>query len=69
MCELHGKKMHKALVRSVYGKNYVAPNTAAYPNAKKKLNQGCVVYERKYKYAIVWACSSCTKLKRKDKHD
>ncbi|WP_291276118.1 hypothetical protein [Flavobacterium sp.] len=61
--------MHKSFVKSVYGKTYVAPNTAVYPHAKKKLNQGCVIYERKYKYAVVWSCSTCTKLKRKDKKD
>ncbi|MGN6645125.1 MAG: hypothetical protein ACTHJT_01240 [Cytophaga sp.] len=69
MCELHGKKMHKSFVKAVYGKTYVAPNTAAYPNARKKLNQGCVIYDRKYKYAVVWTCSACTKLKRKGRKE
>ena len=69
LCDEHGQTMKKSIVKVHYGRACSDRNTSGYPNAKCVKCMGCVVRSPRYRYAIIWTCSTCTKLKRKHKRE
>ena len=66
-CDIHNIKMHKTIVRIVYGygcplHSHIKPG---YHWAKSKVCGGCNI--RPYKFVIVYHCRQCDKLKKDDK--
>lgn len=66
-CELHGRILHKSIVRVKYGA-YCAPGTHLgkgsenFPNAKHTICGGCVV---RSKFRFIYNCSECNRAKRR----
>ncbi|MCG3165135.1 MAG: hypothetical protein POELPBGB_00896 [Bacteroidia bacterium] len=64
LCSLHQTKMHKALVKTHYGRGCPDRNEKdLYPNAKVLCCRGCVT--RPETYALIFYCKKCDNLKPK----
>lgn len=64
-CEIHNVKMHKALVKTHYGKSCPKQTKKEYKNAKQILCMGCV--RTPARLGIKYYCRKCNKLKKADK--
>ena len=64
-CDEHAEVMKKSMVKVQYGLFCSDRNTLDYPNAKSIKCMGCVVSNPRYRYAVIWTCRTCTKIKRK----
>ena len=68
-CEVHELTLHKSLVRITYGylcapKSRLGKNSEYFPNARRQECGGCSV--RPNKMVLLYTCSKCTSLKRKE---
>jgi hypothetical protein len=67
ICSLHNERMHKALVRTIYGKPMHFYGYPGYPNARHPQLMGCIVRLPRKTSAIRYVCSECDRLKRLDR--
>ena len=65
ICEIHKTEMKKTMVRAWYGKpaSWDFGNKSEYINAKESLHLGCVKRPPVKKFAIIYHCKECVKIK------
>ena len=65
ICKVHNIKMHKTLVKTWYGTSdtFEFYNQPEYENAKTRYHLGCVTSGFKQKFAIIYHCSQCDKVR------